>query len=423
MFVTKATLLVVIQIIVLCFVAISCSATSSLPTTQRTQTLSSAKTSSPSDTTPNVQTIQPKSIIHDAAYPQPLDPSVLSQVTLTDGRYQNQVPRYERSFTETASIMWKFLFSNPADNSPTKTIPVNPITPQQLAQLSNDQVHVIRMGHSTTLLKIYGQYWITDPMFSLRASPFKSVGPARFHPTPIIWSALLDGIDLAGVIISHNHYDHLDETSIRQLADRNIPILLPMGVAKTVQSWGVAAEQTIEFNWWDQVTIAGITLTATPSQHFSGRRFSDENKTLWLSWVIKHPQATVFFSGDGGYFSGFKQIGEVFQSIDITLMEAGAYNRHWPDMHLFPEQTVAAHQDLNGQWLVPIHNTTFDLSMHPWQDPMEKIADIAEQRNINALFPQIGQILSFTPNQSGLQLEAPRPKLFAWWEKVMASTD
>ena len=412
--ISRSSVFIILMIFMLCIIAISCTATGSFAGNPGIQKDNHQQ---------GLPARRPKSLLANSDLPSNERLAELTQVTKTGDRYQNQTPRYQRTFTETASIVWQFLFANPADNSPSQAIPVKPVSIQQLQALAEDQVHLIRMGHSTNLLKIYGQYWITDPMFSERASPFQSLGPKRFHRPPIAWSELLDGIELAGVIISHNHYDHLDENSIRQLSGREIPILLPMGVAKTVQSWGVASSQTIEFNWWDQLTVAGVTLTATPSQHFSGRRFDDENKTLWLSWVIEHPDATIFFSGDGGYFPGFKQIGDFFESIDIALMEAGAYNRHWPDMHLFPEQTVAAHQDLNGQWLVPIHNTTFDLSMHPWQDPMEKIADLAQQQNVEALFPKVGQVLSFRPDQTGLQLELPRTKLLAWWKQVIVGAE
>lgn len=362
------------------------------------------------------------------AQPQPRQAAVKAAqqsnpTRTTNNRFSNEQPRYQRSFAETASIIWQFLFTNPMDNVPDRPIPVNTLSITDLQQLNDEQVHIIRFGHSTMLLKIFGQYWITDPMFSERASPFQSIGPKRFHAPPLAWSEILDHLPLRGVVISHNHYDHLDEASIRQFAASDIPIYLPTGVADLVISWGVQPNRVFEFNWWDQMTVGDITLTATPSQHFSGRTLRDENKTLWLSWVIEHPDARVFFSGDGGYFSGFEKIGEVFEQFDITMMEAGAYNRHWPDMHLFPEQTIQAHQDLNGRWLIPIHNATFDLSMHPWQDPMEKISDLAEQQQVDALFPLIGQVLSFNRQTDGLTLkQSQTSELTAWWQKIASNS-
>lgn len=345
----------------------------------------------------------------------------VSPAEIKNGRYLNEVPRHQLSLWEKLSIVWKFGFENPEDNIPKDSINTAALSINSLQTLSNDKLHVIRLGHSTVLMKIFGQYWITDPMFSQRASPFKTLGPKRFHPPILDWADIINNIPLSGVIISHNHYDHLDEASIQALINVPTPIYVPLGLSSLIQSWGISPNRISEFNWWQTLQAGAIEITATPSQHFSGRTFSDENKTLWASWVIQHEHATVFFSGDGGYFSGFSKIGNYFDNIDISLMEAGAYNPQWFDMHLFPEQTVQAHKDLDAQWLIPVHNSTFDLSMHPWNEPLEMIKNIAEAEGIDALIPKLGQVISFSklekPTIDGKRLSLDNKETLqtSWW--------
>ncbi|HEX4936210.1 MAG TPA: MBL fold metallo-hydrolase, partial [Gemmatimonadaceae bacterium] len=228
-------------------------------------------------------------------------------------------------------------------------------------------LRVTRLGHSTLLVEIDGVRILTDPVWSQRASPLAFAGPKRFHPAPVSLAAL-PAIDV--VVLSHDHYDHLDRHTVRALARSRLPFVTSLGVGAHLEAWGIPPERITELDWWERTEVRGVTITAAPAQHFSGRGMFDGNKTLWASWVIvdEAPEGAlrVFFSGDTGYFDGFREIGRRFGPFDVTLLETGAYDSQWPYVHMQPEQTVQAHQDLGGRWLLPIHNGTFDLAMHGW---------------------------------------------------------
>jgi L-ascorbate metabolism protein UlaG (beta-lactamase superfamily) len=264
-------------------------------------------------------------------------------------------------------------------------------------------VHIVRLGHSSHLLKLHGRYWLIDPMFGERASPFSFAGPKRFHPPPITLDEL-PPID--GLILSHDHYDHLDVPTIEGLKDRVQRYFVPLGVGARLQDMGVAPGRIEEFDWWQSQTAGAVTLTATPAQHFSGRTPWDRNRTLWASWVIASGDTRIYFSGDTGYFGGFRQIGERFGGFDIALMENGAYDSHWPGVHLSPEQTLQAFTDLRARLLYLVHNSTFDLAFHPWQEPMERVAMLAEQQGLPLATPEIGEVLT---------LGRPRENR-RWWQ-------
>jgi L-ascorbate metabolism protein UlaG (beta-lactamase superfamily) len=245
--------------------------------------------------------------------------------------------------------------------------------------------------------------WAKGQFFSERASPFSFMGPKRFHAPPI---ALDDLPEIEAVILSHDHYDHLDHDTVLALAPKVRHFVTPLGVGQRLIDWGVPAAKVQQFDWWQGTSIAGVQLTATPAQHFSGRSLSDRNSTLWASWVLIDDDLRVFFSGDTGYFDGFKAIGERFGPFDLTLMETGAYDPRWPYVHMQPEQTMQAHVDLKGKRLLPIHNGTFDLAMHRWQDPFERISALARLRNVELVTPVIG---------SPLAIEQPGPTP-QWWQ-------
>ncbi len=225
----------------------------------------------------------------------------------------------------------------------------------------------------------------------------------RFHQTPITLEDL-PSIDV--VVISHDHYDHLDKASIKVLGDKVGTFLVPLKVGQLLVNWGVPKEKVIELDWWESHSVDGIEYTLTPTQHFSGRGLTDRDTTLWGSWVINAQQHKVFFSGDSGYFNGFKEIGEKYGPFDFTMIETGAYNELWSDIHMFPEQSVQAHIDVQGKVMMPIHNSTFDLSMHDWNEPMQRALDISEERGVTLVSPEIGQRLA---------IAEPQPAK-AWWQ-------
>jgi L-ascorbate metabolism protein UlaG (beta-lactamase superfamily) len=317
--------------------------------------------------------------------------------TATDTRpaYRNEAPRKQPGFLKALKIFWDFTFNKPADTVPAQALPVQVLTLEQLLAAPDNTLY--RLGHSTILMKLNGEFWLTDPVFSKRASPVQWAGPARFHAPPI---GIAELPPIKGVILSHNHYDHLDYAAIRQLADKTEFFLAPLGVGDTLVSWGVPVDKVRQLGWWESVSAGSLKLTATPAQHFSGRTLWDGNKTLWASWVIESSGLRVFFSGDTGYFKGFKEIGDKFGPFDLTLMETGAYDPKWPDIHMQPRETMQAHIDLRGKVLLPIHNGTFDLAMHSWDDPFEQITALAAARGQSLATPMIGEALNIAQPQA-----------------------
>lgn len=282
------------------------------------------------------------------------------------------------------SIMWKRFTNTVPHMEPSKPIPVNNPLPQ-LLDGTDDKL--VKIGHSTVLIRIDNRWLMTDPMFSERASPFSFAGPKRFHAPAI---AITDLPKIDAVIISHDHYDHLDEASIKSLINTTEHFIVPSRVDKHLLEWGVPKEKIIALDRWESTTLDTVSVTATPSQHFSGRWLNDSNQTQWASWAIKGSKHNIFFSGDTGYFSGFKKIGEQLGPFDITLLEAGAYNEMWDKIHMFPEQTLKAHRDLQGKYMIPIHNSTFNLAFHAWFEPLEEIDRLAEPED-RVLTPAFGE--------------------------------
>ena len=219
--------------------------------------------------------------------------------------------------------------------------------------------------------------------------------------------------EIEGVVISHNHYDHLDYGSIKKLKDSVQTFIVPLGISSTLESWGIAPRKVIELDWWESVSLSGVEFISTPSQHFSGRGVFDTDKTLWSSWVIRTSNESIYFSGDSGYFSGFKDIGDKYGPFDYAFMECGAYNKAWKDVHMMPEETVQAFKDVNGKVLVPIHNGTFDLSTHAWFEPLERVSELALKDNLTLLTPVMGEVVTHPPK---MRLENP-----LWWKPLITA--
>ncbi|MEK6348481.1 MAG: MBL fold metallo-hydrolase [Burkholderia sp.] len=318
-------------------------------------------------------------------------------------RFRNVRPRPAEGIGKMLSIAWNMLVNKPGGTAPGGALPVDPLTREALDAAPDRSLY--RLGHSTLLLKLRGRFWLTDPVFAERASPFRNMGPKRFHAPPI---ALADLPPLAGVILSHDHYDHLDRDTVLALAASTEVFLTPLGVGDRLIEWGIDAAKVRQFDWWQGTELHGVAFTATPAQHFSGRSLFDSDSTLWASWTIVDADLRVFFSGDTGYFDGFREIGERYGPFDVTLLETGAYDAQWPYVHMQPEQTVQAHQDLGGRWLMPVHNGTFDLAMHRWQDPFERVFGLTAARGIPLATPRMGERLDLAAPHRGER----------WWRNV-----
>lgn len=278
-------------------------------------------------------------------------------------------------------------------------------------QSSDHGLRVTWMGHSTLLIEIDGFRILTDPVWSERASFVQFAGPKRFYPAPL---ALQDLPPLDVILLSHDHYDHLDRATIRQLAispaTQNARWVCSLGVGRHLESWGVGRAHMNELNWGDAAAISeSLQITATPARHFSGRGLWGRNETLWSSFVIRGSRHNIFFGADSGPFPGFAAIGAAYGSFDLTMLEIGAYDANWPEIHMGPDHAAEAHIALQGKLLLPIHWGLFNLAFHPWREPIERLLRIAETRNISLHLPRPGIPTEVT----GASLRT------FWWEPQM----
>jgi L-ascorbate metabolism protein UlaG (beta-lactamase superfamily) len=246
------------------------------------------------------------------------------------------------------------------------------------------------LGHSTVLIEIDGLRVLTDPVWGPRASPSRLAGPKRFQPVPVPLRAL-PPLDL--VVISHDHYDHLDYPTIRELAHEQVPFVTSLGVGAHLEAWGVPAARIVELDWWESYTLphADLTVHAAPSQHFSGRALHDRNATLWSSLVIESPRHRVFFSGDTGLTTEYAAIRERFGPFDLVMLEVGAFHPAWGDIHLGPEHALEALALLGGGAFLPVHWGTFALAMHDWDAPAETLLELGPKQGAQLLMPRLGE--------------------------------
>lgn len=312
-------------------------------------------------------------------------------------RYINSEKPYKVKFKEGLSIIKTMIKEKSKDSKPKNgtQIPVHYLTRQDLEML--DDYSVIRFGHSTLLFKLENEFVLTDPVFSKRASPFSFMGPKRFHDSPISIEELPF---INSVIISHDHYDHLDKKSIKKLKNKVGIFYTTLEVGRHLIKFGIPRRKIVELDWWENKKSGSLDFVCTPSQHFSGRTLFDRDKTLWSSWVIKAPKGKFYFGADGGYFEGFKEISSKHGPFDMTFLEVGAYNEKWRDIHMMPQDSIQAHKDLKGKVMFPIHNGTFDLSLHAWFEPFDKISALAQEHDIEIRFPKMGEpisLIKYTP--------------------------
>lgn len=306
-----------------------------------------------------------------------------------NGEFQNPVEtNMDIGFKGYVKLISARLFGETENLTPDREIPVLEVNKKRFIAEQDTATKITWLGHSAFLIEVDGKRLLLDPMMGEIASPFSFIGPKRFTALPIT-AEELPHID--AVLISHDHYDHLDYGSIRKLEKKTDHFFVALGVGAHLERWGVPATKITELNWWQEASFKGLKFVSTPSRHFSGRGLTDRMKTLWTSWVIQGNHDKIYFSGDTGYFDGFREIGDKYGPFDITLMECGQYNELWANIHMMPEQTVQAHIDLKGKLLMPIHWGAFTLAMHGWTDPIERATKRAKDLGVPVTTPRIGE--------------------------------
>jgi L-ascorbate metabolism protein UlaG (beta-lactamase superfamily) len=321
-----------------------------------------------------------------------------------DGSFVNAIPTsMDMSFGDGLETIKEYITA-------TNTEPEQPLPTAFSASStvgSDTSLAITWFGHSALLLEMAGKRILLDPMLGPTASPVSFIGHRFDYREPIDFSLLKD-IDF--VVLSHDHYDHLDYPSIQKLNPEVGHFYVPLGVGSHLRRWGVDSSKITELDWWESAEAGTISLTATPARHFSGRALADRNATLWASWVLKSPAHAVYFSGDSGYGPHFKEIGERFGSFDLAMMECGQYNEKWEAIHMLPEQTMQAFLNLKGKVLMPIHWGAFQLSVHPWTESVERL-NRANTTGATIATPVIGARFTVVPPE----------KTTKWWEAVAAS--
>ncbi len=312
-----------------------------------------------------------------------------------DGKFINVKPDVpeKTDFGKIFSISKKFFFTKTPNGSPQRDIEVQKVDSIALANYTGVP-RLVWFGHSAFLLQMAGKNILIDPMFGKVAAPHEWLGTNRFNAEMPIAIAQIPAID--AVLISHDHYDHLDYPSIKKLATKVKKFYVPLGVGVHLQAWGIAKNRIIELDWWQETNLDDLVFACTPAQHFSGRKFSNGQSTLWSSWVIKSKDHRLFFSGDSGYGPHFKEIGNAYGPFDLAMMECGQYNAMWPDIHMFPEETAQAALDAKAVQMMPIHWGGFKLALHSWTDPIERVLVKAKELDVPVATPRIGEFITLT---------------------------
>lgn len=314
-----------------------------------------------------------------------------------DGTFHNVDPTYTMSPGRT----WETLrrqFGGREKRVPDGPIP---IARMDVGREAGEGLRAVWIGHASTLVDIDGVRVLTDPIWSERCSPFASLGPRRFHPPPI---ALEDLGRVDAVVISHDHYDHLDMNTIRALAPKGVVFFVPLGIGAHLERWGVPAPQVRELDWNEHGEVRGVRFQALPARHYSGRGLTTKDETLWASWAIVGPVHRVFFSGDTGIHDT-TSVGRTLGPFDLTLIKIGAYGETWPEIHMTPEEAVQMHEAVRGKLMLPVHWGTFNLAFHDWFEPADRFVRAANGR-IAYVVPRPGEVVD--PAQA-----AP---VEAWWK-------
>lgn len=287
---------------------------------------------------------------------------------------------------------------------PKEELPVG--VPDFDRELSEDEVQVTWFGHSSLLLQMHGMNILIDPVFSERSSPVSFVGSKRFSHPPVTVEEL-PHIDI--VVISHDHYDHLDYNMIKALDEKTDRYIVPLGVENHLERWGVEEDKIQNMAWWEEITVGGLSIGCTPARHYSGRSLDDQFATLWASWVFEDEYHRIFESGDSGYGKQYQQIRERYGDFDFVLTDCSQYDLAWPDVHMFPEEAIRAVQELGAKTAMPVHWGAFALSRHAWDDPAERFSTAGESSGLLIVTPMIGETVNLKEAENYME---------RWWREI-----
>lgn len=300
-----------------------------------------------------------------------------------DGVFENPQPLWNDT------MGWFTSWSGASDvPAPRDELPVVTGNNSRFATPPASGLRLTWLGHSTVLIEIDGTNLLLDPIWGDRPSPFTWAGPMRWYPPPV---ALDDLPEIDAVVISHDHYDHLDYPTLVQMKDWDSKFVVPLGVGAHLEYWGIPADRIVELDWWDTAKINTIELACLPSRHASGRFVNDYMHTLWAGYGFIGPKHRVYYSGDTGPFPAMKEIGEKYGPFDVTMIEVGAYHRTWPDWHIGPEQAVKAHHLVGGKVFLPVHWGMWDLALHGWTEPAERVVAEAKKQGTTLAMPRPGE--------------------------------
>ncbi|MBB3039341.1 L-ascorbate metabolism protein UlaG (beta-lactamase superfamily) [Hoyosella altamirensis] len=318
-------------------------------------------------------------------------PYVAGSPNFSNGTFRNTDPAVPFSPRQAPDLFFSIVLRGNT-GAPARQVPLAvPLAPASAGELA-----AAWFGHSSVLVEVDGHRVLTDPVWSERVSPSQRLGPRRMHPVPVKISQLPQ---VDAVVISHDHYDHLDQRTISDLVRlQAAPFVVPLGIGGHLRRWGVPERRIIELDWGEETAVGELTISCAPARHFSGRGIS-RNVTLWASWVLRGPRRSVFFGGDSGYTDSFADLGNRHGPFDLTLLPIGAYSDQWPDVHMTPEEAVQTHCVLNGTpsagVMMPIHWGTFNLGFHSWMEPIVRLTRAKEAQGVRTAAPMPGQRIDF----------------------------
>ncbi|MDH4089234.1 MAG: MBL fold metallo-hydrolase [Cyclobacteriaceae bacterium] len=320
------------------------------------------------------------------------------------GKFQNLMETTMAfSLRKLPKLLYKQIYDSKGRH-PVKPLPIVPFNSKEFLA-SADETKMIWYGHSVILMRMNNKTLLIDPMLGPDAAPTAPFKIKRFSAHALDIIDTLPPIDL--MLLTHDHYDHLDLASITKLKSKTLHYFVAMGVARHLISWGIDKNAITELDWWDNKSFEDISITFTPSRHFSGRGFSDRFKSLWGGWVFKTARENIYFSGDSGYGEHFKEVGKRLGPFDFGIIECGQYNENWHQIHMFPEESVQAAIDASVMKSMAVHWGGFALAQHHWKDPIQRFTKEAIRKHVALSTPQIGQPFTAAENMNN-----------AWWNTL-----